>query len=55
MAVEVRFDVEPIEGRVSNDGGSIDRPFAGWLGLLAAIDAARPAAHEPDELNGGKR
>jgi hypothetical protein len=44
LALEVRFDAEPIEGRVYDDGDGgdgLDRPFSGWLGLMAAIDAAR--------------
>ena len=56
LALEVRFGAEPIEGRVSDDAGALDRPFSGWLGLMAAIDAARPAdANPPDERTGGKR
>jgi hypothetical protein len=41
--LEVRFDAEPIEGRVYEDDGRLDRPFSGWLGLMAAIEAARRA------------
>jgi hypothetical protein len=56
LAVEVRFDVEPIEGRVCEDGGELNRPFSGWLGLMAAIEAARPTdPRPPDERNGGPR
>jgi hypothetical protein len=56
LAVEVRFDVEPIEGRVSEDGGDLNRPFSGWLGLMAAIEAARPPdSRAPNERNGGAR
>ena len=43
LTLEVRFDAEPIEGRLyerEGDGG-LDRPFCGWLGLLAAVEAAR--------------
>jgi hypothetical protein len=45
LALEVRFDAEPIEGRLYDDqpGGRLDRRFSGWLGLMAAIDAARGA------------
>jgi hypothetical protein len=43
LALEVRFDSEPIEGRVYEDGGP-DRQFSGWLGLMAAIEAARAAS-----------
>ncbi len=42
LALEVRFDAEPIQGRLyDEDGGRLDRRFSGWLGLIAAIDAAR--------------
>jgi hypothetical protein len=51
LGLEVRFDAEPIEGRLyDRDDARLDRPFSGWLGLIAAIDAAReadrPASHE---------
>jgi len=50
LALEVRFDTEPIHGRLRDDEGSgLDRVFSGWLGLMAAIDAARddqPATRE---------
>ena len=43
LALEVRFDAEPIEGRVydSDDSARLDRPFSGWLGLMSALEAAR--------------
>ena len=43
LSLEVRLDAEPIEGRIYEEDGSLSpaRPFCGWLGLLAAIDAAR--------------
>ena len=46
LGLEVRFDAEPIEGRVYDreDGDRLDRAFSGWLGLMAAIDAARCAS-----------
>ena len=50
LELEVLFDREPIEGRVSDLGrdDGLDRPFSGWLGLLAAIEAARAThAHAP--------
>jgi len=54
LAVEVRFDAEPIEGRVSDDAGAVDHVFSGWLGLMAAIEAARPSSpRPPGEPNGG--
>ena len=52
LALEVRFDAEPIEGRLYDDqpGGRLDRRFSGWLGLMAAIDAARGTdRHTPRE------
>ena len=56
LALEVRFDAEPIEGRLFDDAGALDRRFSGWLGLMAAIDAARPPGSNPrDERNGGER
>jgi hypothetical protein len=53
LALEVQFDAQPIEGRVYEHDGRLDRPFSGWLGLMAAIEAAR-AAHLPaaDERKG---
>jgi hypothetical protein len=40
----VRFDAEPIHGRLyDRDDGRVDQPFSGWLGLMAAIEAARRA------------
>ena len=54
LALEVRFDVEPIEGRISENGGPLDRRFSGWLGLMAAIEAARPGdPRPPHEATGG--
>ena len=53
LAIEVRFDAQPIEGRVFEEGGRLDRPFLGWLGLMAAIDAAREATAEPPEPQHG--
>lgn len=47
LTLEVRFDAEPIEGRLydhEHDGG-LDRTFCGWLGLLAAVEAARCVAN----------
>ena len=39
LELEVRFDEEPIRGRLVV-AGALDRPFSGWLGLMAAIEAA---------------
>lgn len=46
LALDVRFDSQPIQGRLyDHDGdGALDRHFSGWLGLMAAIDAARGGA-----------
>ena len=52
LALEVRFDAQPIEGRVyENDG--LDRSFSGWLGLMAAIEAARAADPRDDDRGAG--
>jgi hypothetical protein len=42
LGLEVRFDAAPIEGRIfdHDDHARLDRPFSGWLGLIAAIEAA---------------
>ena len=58
LALEVRFDAEPIRGRLydRDDGNGLDRPFSGWLGLMAAIEAARGAeAARPVERQGEAR
>ena len=51
LALEVRFDAEPIQGRVydHDPSGQLERPFSGWLGLMAAIEAARADDSEPPE------
>jgi hypothetical protein len=43
LGLEVRFDAEPIEGRLYDreDAERLDRPFSGWLGLMSALEAAR--------------
>jgi hypothetical protein len=43
LGLEVRFDAEPIEGRLYDheDGRRLNRSFSGWLGLMSAIEAAR--------------
>ncbi|HEX8123048.1 MAG TPA: hypothetical protein VF549_17490 [Solirubrobacteraceae bacterium] len=43
LGLEVRFDAEPIEGRLVDDRRVVRR-FSGWLGLMAAIEAAAPGA-----------
>ncbi len=55
LGLEVRFDAQPIHGRlfVSDGEGGLDRPFSGWLGLMAALEAARRAAEgAPGEQRG---
>jgi hypothetical protein len=56
LALEVRFDAEPIQGRLydhEDEGRRLDRPFLGWLGLMSAIEAARGADPVPRERKGG--
>jgi hypothetical protein len=48
LALEVQFDARPIRGRLYDAGGRLDRPFAGWLGLMAALDAASAVDRTPD-------
>jgi hypothetical protein len=58
LGLEVRFDAEPIHGRVydHDDSGRLDRSFSGWLGLMAAIQAASsPEPRAPQETKGGPR
>jgi hypothetical protein len=45
LALEVRFDAQPIQGRLYDHDadGQLDRRFSGWLGLMAALEAARIA------------
>ena len=42
LALEIRFDRQPIEGRLYDGdvNGRIHQPFSGWLGLIAAIENA---------------
>jgi hypothetical protein len=49
LGLEVRFDAEPIEGRLydQTDHGRLDRPFSGWLGLMAALQAASGVNPQP--------
>ena len=39
LSLEVRFDRRPIEGRLYAEQGELVRPFSGWIGLMAAIQA----------------
>ena len=56
LGLEVRFDAEPIKGRLYDheDGGRLDRPFSGWLGLMSAIEAARGAGPPPPPKQRGE-
>jgi hypothetical protein len=51
LGLEVRFDRKPIEGQLydRDDEGRIARPFAGWLGLMSAIEDARRSQSEDSE------
>lgn len=51
LGLEVRFDREPIEGELydRDDEGRIARPFAGWLGLMSAIEDARRSQSGDEE------
>lgn len=46
LELEVRFDATPIEGRLYDD--ERERSFRGWLGLMAAIEAARTPRDESE-------
>jgi hypothetical protein len=50
LGLEVRFDAEPIEGRLYDreDAERLDRPFSGWLGLMSALEAARGSQGEEE-------
>jgi hypothetical protein len=41
LEIEVHWNAVPIRGRVHQVGGGLDRHFAGWLGLIAALEEAR--------------
>jgi hypothetical protein len=51
LELEVRFGSEPIEGRLydQDENHPLERPFSGWLGLMAAIEAARVAESTPEK------
>jgi hypothetical protein len=57
LGLEVRFDAQPIQGRLydQRDSGLLDRPFSGWLGLMSAIEAARGAEASPRQRKGEVR
>jgi hypothetical protein len=54
LGIEVRFDREPIEGQLfdRDDEARIARPFAGWIGLICAIEDARQGQAEEREAEG---
>jgi hypothetical protein len=56
LGLEVRFDAEPIQGRLydQKDHGRLNRPFSGWLGLMSAIEAARGADPSPPSEQKGE-
>jgi hypothetical protein len=51
LGLEVRFDREPIEGRLydRDDEARSPWPFAGWLGLMSAIEDARQSRFGDEE------
>lgn len=49
LSLEVRFDRRPIEGRLYAEQGELVRPFSGWIGLMAAIEAAGGEAFERED------
>jgi hypothetical protein len=57
LGLEVRFDAEPIQGRLydQKDDSRLDRPFSGWLGLMSAIEAASSVDPSPPEQGGETR
>ena len=56
LGLEVRFDAQPIQGRLygQTDHGRLDRPFSGWLGLMSAIEAARGSGLTPTHERTGE-
>lgn len=53
LGLDVRFDAQPIRGRLyDRDGDRLDRQFSGWLGLMAAVEAARAADPAPYAARG---
>jgi hypothetical protein len=57
LGLEVRFDQQPIHGRLydDEDDSRLNRVFYGWIGLMAAIDEARAVAPQPPrEQQGGR-
>ncbi|HEV2814736.1 MAG TPA: hypothetical protein VGW10_15885 [Solirubrobacteraceae bacterium] len=47
LGLEVRFDEQPIHGRLYDDA-RLDRAFSGWLGLIAALEEAAGTAPARD-------
>jgi hypothetical protein len=54
LELEVRFGTQPIEGRLyeQDEDRRLERHFSGWLGLMAAIEAARVAEPTPEYRRG---
>jgi hypothetical protein len=52
LGLEVRFDEQPIHGRLYDDA-RLDRPFSGWLGLMAALEEAA-RAEPPHDVRGAE-
>jgi hypothetical protein len=54
LSLAIDVDSEPISGSISN-GCHVERPFTGWIELVAAIEAVRSAGHgsEGSEPEGG--
>ena len=53
ITIEVRPGREPIDGCVRDARGH-EQAFSGWLGLIAALDAARPAGRARGETTSGE-
>jgi hypothetical protein len=48
LGLEVRFDSQPIQGRLyDHEDDRLNRPFTGWLGLMSALEAARSGDPPP--------
>ena len=57
ITLDLEVDDDFLSGRVRNGSGP-DRPFSGWLGLMAAIDELLAAAgrkEEDDEMDSNSR
>ena len=54
LRLDVCFEPEPIQGRLYDAEGGVlsNRSFSGWLGLIAAIEAAGKAGSAPEQAEG---